>query len=61
MKISEPDGLFTETIKMRCLEEGIAVAGQITITLVVGDQEDNIVRKGFSLEPTARPTPQDFR
>jgi len=42
MKVGQSDGLGMELIEVGCLDNGIAVAGEISIALVVSHEDDDI-------------------
>ena len=42
MKIGQADGLGMELIKVGCLDNGIAMAGEIAVALVIGHKDDDI-------------------
>lgn len=42
MEVSQSDAFRMESIEMRRLQEGIPVRGYVPVTLVIGDDQDNI-------------------
>ena len=42
VKVGEPDRFRMQTVQVRGLEHGIAVAREVAVPLVVGDDDDNV-------------------
>jgi hypothetical protein len=42
MKISQPNTLIEKQVDIRCLQIRISMAGQISIALIIGHNEDDV-------------------
>ena len=44
MEIGKPNALLIQLVEVGCFQNGIAVTGQIAVSLVVGQNEDHVPR-----------------